>query len=232
MKCLKQRNIIDPRTKIFLLFLCVIAAGIVPSIKYELLLIVVICLFGIYQHEIRFSIISLFIYLIIYEVTMLLTGLKGGFQISLISFFGLIHQVYPCGMMSGIIISSTPVSEFLTAMYKMHFPKKIIIPLAVMLRYLPTIKEDLKHIKDAMHLRDVSPSFLGFFLNPLMTIECIYVPLMMIASKTADELTIASITRGIENPIQRTSIIHIGFHLQDLLVSFLFMIIVIGGMFL
>lgn len=33
-----------------------------------------------------------------------------------------------------------------------------------------------------------------------MTIECIYVPLMMAASKAADELSIASITRGIENP--------------------------------
>ena len=29
-----------------------------------------------------------------------------------------------------------------------------------------------------------------------MTVECIYVPLMMMASKAADELSIASVTRG------------------------------------
>ena len=42
-----------------------------------------------------------------------------------------------------------------------------------------------------------------------MTIECIYVPLMMAASKAADELSIASITRGIENPNPRTCLVQI-----------------------
>ena len=47
-------------------------------------------------------------------------------------------------------------------------------------------------------MRDVSPSFRGFLSHPGMTVECIYVPLMMTASKAADELSIASVTRGIE----------------------------------
>ena len=42
-----------------------------------------------------------------------------------------------------------------------------------------------------------------------MTVECIYVPLMMAASKAADELSIASITRGIENPKPRTCLVQI-----------------------
>ena len=222
---LKQRDKLDPRTKVFLLFLCIIAAIFAPSLKYELILVCIICIFGIYQHVIRYAILSLLAYIVIYIFTILLMKWEGGFQVSLISFLGLIHQVYPCGMMSGIIISSTHVGEFLTAMNQLHMSQKIIIPVAVMLRYLPTIKEDLGHIKDAMHLRDVSPSLLGFMKNPLMTIECIYVPLMMRASQTADELTIASITRGIENPVSRTSLIHIGFHIQDVIIAIVFIII-------
>lgn len=34
-----------------------------------------------------------------------------------------------------------------------------------------------------------------------MTVECIYVPLMMMASKAADELSIASVTAGLRIPI-------------------------------
>ena len=74
-----------------------------------------------------------------------------------------------------------------------------MIPLAVMLRYVPTIQEDWRFIKDAMRMGCVAVSQ-GTLTHPAMTVECIYVPLMMAASKAADELFIASITRGIENP--------------------------------
>ena len=47
--------------------------------------------------------------------------------------------------------------------------------------------------------------------------ECIYVPLMMAASKAADELSIASITRGIENPKPRTCLVQIRMRLADVL---------------
>ena len=49
----------------------------------------------------------------------------------------------------------------------------------------------------------------GFLAHPSMTVECIYVPLMMAASKAADELSIASVTRGIENPHPRTCLVQI-----------------------
>ena len=94
-------------------------------------------------------------------------------------------------------------------MNRVHAPKKLVIPLAVMLRYIPTIQEDWRYIKDAMRMRDVSPSLAGFLAHPSMTVECIYVPLMMAASKAADELSIASVTRGIENPHPRTCLVQI-----------------------
>ena len=107
----------------------------------------------------------------------------------------------------------------------------IAIPIAVMLRYVPTIREDWHFIKDAMRMRDVSPNLKNFILHPAMTIECIYVPLMMAASKTADELTVASVTRGIENPTQRTSYVRIGFGIADLIVVLAFLAMFLVGQF-
>ena len=132
--------------------------------------------------------------------------MTGTWRTMFIAFLGLFHKVYPCGMLSGIVISTTKVSEFLSAMNRVHAPKNLVIPLAVMLRYIPTIQEDWRFIKDAMRLRDVSPSLKGLLTHPGMTVECIYVPLMMAASKAADELSIASITRGIEKAADELSI--------------------------
>lgn len=64
-------------------------------------------------------------------------------------------------------------------------------------------------------MRDVAPSFKGFLTDPGMAVECIYVPLMMAASKAADELSIASVTRGIENPKPRTCLVQIKFSIFD-----------------
>ncbi len=84
-----------------------------------------------------------------------------------------------------------------------------------MLRYLPTIREDWHYIKDAMRLRDVSPTLWGFLKAPAMTVNCIYVPLLTAASKAADELSIASVTRGIENPMPRTCLVKIQMRAAD-----------------
>lgn len=71
-------------------------------------------------------------------------------------------------------------------------------------------------------MRDVSPSPKGLLTHPAMTVECIYVPLMMAASKAADELSIASITRGIENPKPRTCLVQIHIGPADLLAGVCF----------
>lgn len=220
---------IDPRTKVVILLLCVLSATMAPSMRYEMLLVLLIACFGIACRKVRYSVIGALVYAAIYFITIAALNTHGSVQVMLIAFLGLVHKVYPCGILSGIIISTTKVGEFLSAMNRSHISKKIVIPVAVMLRYVPTIREDWHFIKDAMRMRDVSPSLKSFLTHPGMTIECIYVPLMMAASKTADELTVASITRGIENPKPRTSYVEIGFGIADLITVVIFLIIFLVG---
>lgn len=220
---------LDPRTKMILLLLCVLSAAMAPSLFYEMLLVGLIACYGILCRKVRYSIIAVVAYIIIYFLTLGVMQLHGTLQVMLIAFFGLVHKVYPCGILSGIIISNTKIGEFLSAMNRSHISKKIVIPVAVMLRYVPTIREDWRFIKDAMRMRDVSPSLKSFLTHPGMTIECIYVPLMMAASKTADELTVASITRGIENPKPRTSYVEIGFGIADVIAVVIFLAMFLVG---
>lgn len=207
----------DPRTKFVLILICVIAATIAPSLKYELLVVAAVAVFGALIGKWRSALTGLAAYALIYALTLWtvgnVSGLARGF---LMAFFGILHKVYPCGMIAGLVIRTTRVNEFLAAMNRSRVPKKIVIPIAVMLRYLPAIREDWVSIHDAMRLRDVNPSLAGLITRPLLTAQCVYVPLMMAASKAADELAIASLTRGIENPSPRTSLIEIRMGAADI----------------
>ena len=66
-----------------------------------------------------------------------------------------------------------------------------------------------------MRMRGVSPTLGGFLRRPGLTVECLYVPLMMSALNVADELSCASVARGIENPAPRPCYLHIEFGTAD-----------------
>lgn len=220
----------DPRTKILLLIFSMIVATTAPDLRYECILILFIAVFGFVCRKFRYSLIGTGVFVVLYLFTVLyLQNGTGTIHTMFIAWLSLVFKVYPCGMLAGITVSTTKVNEFLSAMNKAHISKKVVIPFAIMLRYIPTVREDWHYIKDAMRLRAVSPSFIGFIKNPGMTIECLYVPLLMAASKAADELSIAAVTRGIENPCPRTCLVQIQLGAQDYLAIVCFMVLCAAG---
>ena len=201
---------LDPRTKLFLILLCVLSAVFAPNLYFQFALVTLIGLLAVFSGKWRYALRGILAYGLICVFTVWCMGvMTGTWRTMFVAFLGLVHKVYACGMLAGLVIATTKVGEFLSAMARLHVPKKLTIPIAVMLRYLPTIREDWHSVKDAMRLRDVSPTFWGFLKAPAMTVNCIYVPLLTAASKAADELSIASVTRGIENPKPRTCLVKI-----------------------
>lgn len=118
-----------------------------------------------------------------------------------------IRKLFPCLMIGALILKTTPVRFLIIALRKWHIPQKLIIPLSITLRYFPAIKEENRHIRDAMKLRKIHG--LG------KKLECLVVPMLMSATGTADELSAAAITRGIENPVAKTCIVDLRLHFQD-----------------
>ena len=218
-----KRLRLDPRTKLFLILLCVFCAMFAPNLYFQFALVAFIGLLAALSGKWLYALRGILVYALICAFTVWCMGiLTGTWRTMFVAFLGLVHKVYACGMLAGLVIGTTKVGEFLSAMARLRIPKKLTIPLAVMLRYLPTIREDWRYIKDAMRLRDVSPSFWGFLKSPAMTVNCIYVPLLTAASKAADELSIASVTRGIENPNPRTCLVKIRMRAADFAAMALF----------
>lgn len=52
-------------------------------------------------------------------------------------------------------VATTTVSEFIAGMERLHIPRQITIPMAVMFRFFPTVMEEWKAIGDAMKMRGI-----------------------------------------------------------------------------
>lgn len=207
----------DPRTKLLLLFLWAIAVFFSPGLWFEVTMMLLTTLFGVACGKGRLALGMLGVYVVAIGVMLAVAQMDTGVLKTMFSsFFMLVRKVFPCGLLAAVIVTTTHVNEFMSAFARMRVPRTVTIPLAVMLRYVPAIREDWSFIRDAMRMRDIRPNLFGFLRQPGLTVECLYVPLMMSASNVADELSMASTARGIENPTPRTCYTHIEFSMQDL----------------
>ncbi len=115
------------------------------------------------------------------------------------------------------LLTTTTVSEFVASMEKLKLPKQITIPMAVMFRFFPTIFEEWNAINDAMRMRNVR--FKGSKAGAML--EYRIVPMLMCSVKIGEELSCASLTRGLGGPVKRTNTCEIKLKLQDAVILIL-----------
>jgi energy-coupling factor transport system permease protein len=224
---------LDPRTKLFVLLIGIAVVIFTRRIFVQCGFILLLTGLGILCGKWRVSLTGILVYAgirsLIWYAGYGMTGTVAGTM--LVAGLGFFTKIFPSGMAAGILLSTTNVSELLAAAVWMRIPRKIYIPMAVMCRYFPVVREDWRYIRGAMKLRGIYLSPKGFFIKPAMTVECLYVPLMMSASKAADELSAAAVSRGIENPQGRTCFRRLAFSAKDFMVMMLFGITAAGMFF-
>lgn len=199
----------DPRTELLLLVLANIVAftgrSICVEITWVVLLLLLITACGCKKSAVKlaaaFGVCLLLQYYIFPNGPKILTS---SFTI-LVSYA---RKVFPCLIVGTLIVQKTPVKELMVSLRKCHIPQGLIIPLSVTIRYFPALKEEVRYIRDAMKLRNI---------HCVEKIECLLVPIMISATTTAEELSAAAVTRGIENPAQKTSMVVTKFGPQDFL---------------
>ncbi|WP_304942096.1 energy-coupling factor transporter transmembrane component T [Vallitalea guaymasensis] len=218
----KEKTLVfDPRAEIIFLILANIAAFTQRSIYVEVGLIALLIIMLVYAKCYKASVK----WIILFGITLMLQYyiLPYGPKFIRDTFSFLVYyvrKIFPCLIVGTLIVKTTEVRYFVLALRKWHLPEQIIIPLSVTMRYFPSIKEETGHIRDAMKLRKV---------KGVAKFECYLVPLMISATNTAEELSAAAVTRGIENPVRKTSVVNIHFHIQDYICLALIIISVIGA---
>ena len=123
----------------------------------------------------------------------------------------LISRFLPAFLMGSYVIRTTKVSEFKAAMERMHAPDELTIPMCVMFRFFPTVREENASIRAAMKMRGIG--FGGGKASRM--VEYRMVPMLACSAKIGDELSASALTRGLGISRKRTNICHIGFGAAD-----------------
>ena len=189
---------LDPRTVLLLLVIANVVAFTQQSVAVEIswvaVLLVVLVLCGCRAAALKLAVVFGCCLLLQYQI------LPNGPE-NLASSFSVIisygRKMFPCLIVGSILVKKTSVRELTLALRTWRVPQGLIIPISVTIRYFPAIREEFGHIRDAIRLRNI---------RGLQKLECIIVPLMISATTTAEELSAAAVTRGIENPKPKTSI--------------------------
>ena len=148
-------------------------------------------------------------------------------------FFGIFISFYyddvlrllPGFVMARFALASSTMSHMTSALKKMHFPVVLIIPITVMARFFHTAREDYNQVKDAMYLHGLTNRRL--FFHPVKLFEYRMVPLFMVLTKTADDVAVSAMTRGLKIHGKRTYIGESRFCMRDY-ICFLLMLVLIG----
>ena len=206
---------LDPRTKIVILAILSFMVFNDASLYVSgiLVLIPFVCLF--FTGHRKASLIYIVAYAIAkYIQVYVLPTATGVMAIILITFSYTVSRMLPIFMMGYYTITTTKVSEFIASMEKSGVPRNIIIPVSVVFRYIPSVYEEIRSITDAMKMRGFGLTVKSF-KSPLKMIEFYMIPILISAIKTADELSAASLTRGLSNPEPRTHLLEVGLNRLD-----------------
>ncbi len=207
---------IDPRTKMMLLITVgiIMMSGKLTGVEYILRLIctcVPFLLLVLIKQYKAAAVSSLVLLAVVLCEGFVVPKTSGFLNLMIMIVCGVISRFGPGYLCGWYMVRSTSVSEFITAMERMHFPNIITIPMSVMFRYFPTLKEEYSSIHDAMKMREIGQNI----KNPLIYIEYILVPIMMSTVQIANDLSAASLTKGLGTDGKRTHICTVGITAWD-----------------
>ena len=104
----KQGLWLDPRTKLFLILICVLASMFAPSLAYQFALVVLIAVLGAFFGKWKYIMKAVCFYALVCLLTVwIMAELTGTLRTMFVAFLGLFHKVYACGMLAGIILTDS-----------------------------------------------------------------------------------------------------------------------------
>jgi len=233
----KRKFHLDPRTKLFIIaliatlemmdkhILVTAALGVIP--------------FVLFLSNRQFA--GAFKFLGIFSLAVLAHIFRADMQINMVLNMiivllgGLVLALFPAFACGDYILKSTTVSEAISALEKLKVGRKITIPLSVMFRFFPTIRQEHRSIHDAAMMRGLTIGRKRFWKNPAQALEYRVVPLLISIANIGTDLSAAALSRGLDNPIKHTTYADVKMTRRDYLtilaiVSFLTLVYLLSSL--
>jgi energy-coupling factor transport system permease protein len=217
-----MRLALDPRVKLLALALINVVIFVSPDLHTEWLCMGVIAILLLLMGCRRQALFGLSVYAGMMGA-LYLCGLADNMLTAFVSMTVIcFRKIMPTVFFASGLIATTKVGELVSAMQSLRIPKAIVIPFTVTLRFFPTAREEFAAIRDAARLRGLR-----------FGVERTLVPMMLRCANIAEELSAASVTRGIERAGKRTSMCELRLGIPDFGVAACFLaltaFICIGG---
>lgn len=150
---------------------------------------------------------------------------KGMLSLMALILSGIVRRMLPGIMMGYYSITTSTMSDVVESLKRMKAPDEIVIPIAVMFRFFYSLQLDISYINDGMKMYGITLK--NFLKEPIKYFEFKIVPLFMVASKTADDVSVSAMTRGLVVGQKRTSISSTKLRMMDYVVILLCIILFI-----
>ncbi|MGI5061140.1 energy-coupling factor transporter transmembrane protein EcfT [Treponema denticola] len=194
--------VLDPRTKIFLVLAMGASITILVPIYVEILSAALLAFLFVMNRQVKSAIKLMTVFLFLAGLTYLPQDIPG--VTSIVMPVGFMVRRFMMPIVAGnYLISSTPVGLLMNALEKLKLPFSVVITIAVMFRFFPTLKEEYGHIKNAMKMRGIGLNAVNVISKPVLTLEYMMVPLLSSASRIGDELAAAGHTKGVDAPAKK-----------------------------
>ena len=198
---------LDPRTVLGIVFIF-ITLGLAINKPLSSHILLLICnIYLITSKAYRECVLYSVIYIIIAGLMFYIYHIPNttlALRIVSISYF--VQKFVIAVMMIEFLKRKTSMPYVISAMQTMKFPNAVAILFIVILRYMPTLREDYGYLKDSLKIRGIKTSGIEFFIHPIRSLEFMIVPILFRSIRVAEELSTSVLLRGIENYKNRTNI--------------------------
>ena len=129
-------------------------------------------------------------------------------------------------------IVSVDIGVLIAAMHKMKLPRFIIITMAIMFRFIPTLKEEYRAVRTSQKFRAIGRSIFNVILHPITFYETLIVPLAIRVMRIADELSASAMLRGADRKGNGTCFRVVKITFLDYLVFIIFLAVMSLSVFI
>lgn len=195
----------DPRILIIQIVVIAVLASIFRNLLALFLLVLIVDILLLFQCGWKVFAKNLIGY---GAILLLLLGLQW-IYIPVISdlfplFLMLMSRLYPAYLAARVLIEKAPMDELLFSLEVWRVPKLVLIPLSVIYRYIPTILKEIGYIRESLKMRNLNSSVWDKLKHPMQYAENFLVPLLYRSEKISEELSAASICKGLSTKRRRT----------------------------
>ncbi len=188
----------DPRMKLAVVIIFITTAYLLPT-TYALLYLFLLISALYLSAKLYMGAIKVIAVFALFETLKLMlifiTNSSFSIPISYMLFF--LERTSVAFFMVAWMSNKINISRLISSLQAMRLPTSIVVALAVIFRFSPTVKSEFIAIKNTMKLRGVGINIKNILLHPIKTVEYAFIPLFIRSIKIADEISVSAMTRGL-----------------------------------